>query len=146
MNSTDIITGVFPDRPWLWNIRVSTPQAGVIELREGEEGEKTILVPPESVPDLVLALLKHGGYVDDDADDIDVTDLTVLANAVLTDRLVRYTRMLHHIGIFLDSQYFNLGKKTIPLYNRMQDEWAKMTKADREWNDAVLGPNGEKAA
>lgn len=64
---------------------------------------------------------------------------------VIRARLERYTRMLYHAGNFLDTQYFNLGTKTIPLYEKMNKAWATMTPEDRAYNDTVLGPNGEKA-
>jgi len=61
---------------------------------------------------------------------------------VIQERLARYTRILHHTGVFLDSQYMNLGKKTLPLYNRMNDEWGTLTPADFAYNATVINPDG----
>jgi hypothetical protein len=144
MIPSEIHTDTFEDREWFTDIVVSLKAPGTIEIAP-DSGEP-IVVPTESVPELVLALLVQSGYVDEDAGDIEVTDLTILANAVVRDRLARYTRILHHMGVFLDSQYLNLGKKTIPLYERMNQEFKTMTRQDREYNDTILGKNGELAA
>ena len=69
---------------------------------------------------------------------------TVESEEVIRDRLAKYTRILHHTGMFLSAQYFNLGKKTIPLYNVMDDEWKKLTPEDFAYNATVINPDGSE--
>ena len=64
---------------------------------------------------------------------------------VVRERLARYTRILHHTGVFLDSQHFNLGKKTIPLYNAVEDAWDTLTPEDFAYNTTVINPDGTEA-
>lgn len=68
----------------------------------------------------------------------------VESEEVIRERLAKYTRVLHHTGVFLDSQYFNLGKKTIPLYNAMEDQWRTLTPEDFAYNATVINPDGSE--
>lgn len=67
------------------------------------------------------------------------------SESVVRERLARYTLILHHTGVFLDSQYFNLGKKTIPLHNAMEDAWGTLTKEDYAYNATIINPDGTEA-
>lgn len=58
--------------------------------------------------------------------------------AILKDRLDRYIVLIYHTRVFIDNQYFSLGKRTIPLHAEMEHQFELITPADKAYNKTVL--------
>lgn len=51
----------------------------------------------------------------------------------------RLAEIVKATAAWLDEQYIQLGKKTIPLYNAVEDAFKALTKEDREYLRSVTG-------
>jgi len=51
----------------------------------------------------------------------------------------RLAQIVKTTAAWLDEQYIQLGKKTIPLYNAMEDAFKALTDEDREYLRAITG-------